>query len=71
MLKFENKSNGRYYYIYVQRDLFDDSVLCVLRGGKHSRIVRYVKHGCLSAIQNEIERLSKKRKQRGYELIEN
>jgi hypothetical protein len=70
MIKFENKENGRYYYLSIERDLFDDYILCVLRGGRHHRrIVRQFVHVDNQAIQKEIQRLSRLRLQRGYTLV--
>jgi len=72
MLKFENKNNGRYYYIYVETDLFGDNVLCVIRGGTYvSGILSRMLSGTEETIQAEIERLSRLRLQRGYILISN
>lgn len=70
MIKFENQSNGRYYYLSIEKDLFDDYVLCVLRGGRnHRRNVRQFINLDCKEIDKEIEKLSKRRLQRGYTLI--
>lgn len=70
MLKFENHSNGRYYYILVKKDILNDWVLTIIRGGSHSRVVRHFGYNCMEAINVEIERLTKRRLKRGYTLIE-
>ena len=69
MLKFEHP-NGRYYYIYVQQDFFNDIILSVMRGGRNQRITRNILFNCPVAIKKEIDRLSKKRIKRGYVLIQ-
>lgn len=70
MLKFENQSNGRYYYLYVETDLFGDTVLGVIRGGKRNNIkpLRLLS-GKEEAIQREITRITKIRLSRGYTLV--
>jgi hypothetical protein len=42
MLKFENPTNGRYYYLYIERDLLNDMVLTIIRGGSRSRVVQRI-----------------------------
>lgn len=71
MLKFENPSNGRYYYIYTERDLFNEMVLIVLRGGRNYRTIRRCWFSNGLAVRQEIERLTKRRLARGYVLINN
>ena len=70
MVKFENKSNGRYYYLVVETDLFGDNVLNITRGGAffNRRNIRSVS-GSMEEIQREITRLTKIRLQRGYTLV--
>jgi len=70
MIKFENKENGRYYYLMIERDLFDDFVLRIIRGGIYARrsICQY-KALSEDAIEKEIQRLSRIRLQRGYTLV--
>ena len=70
MIKFENQENGRYFYIQVERDLFDELCLRVVRGGRHVRgISHIVTVGSRKTIRAEIKRLSRLRLQRGYTLI--
>lgn len=69
MIKFENQQNGRYYYLSVHKDLLNDWVLSVIRGGRHSRVVRHFGYGCRMALQKELDRLSKRRIKRGYTLV--
>lgn len=69
MLKFENPNNGRYYYIFKERDLLNDLVLTVIRGGNNTHVRRSIGFDCELAIHKEICRLSKKRIKRGYILV--
>lgn len=71
MIKFENKSNGRYYYLYIQRDMLNDVVLTVVRGGRNVRVARNVSilYDNRDSLSDEIARLSKRRIKRGYHLI--
>lgn len=69
MLKFENKANGRYYYVIVKRDILNDLVLTIIRGSCKQR--REFSRGGFNAddMQQEIKRITKRRLQRGYEII--
>lgn len=69
MLKFENPSNGRFYYMFMMRDLFNDLNLCIFYGGRHSRFIRTIGYNCRNTIREEMERLSKRRLKRGYLLV--
>lgn len=69
MIKFENKDNGRFYYLSLQKDILNDLVLTIIRGGKHSRIVRNIGYSSLETITDEIHRLTKRRLKRGYTLV--
>lgn len=70
MIKFENKNNGRYYYLIIEKDLFDDFILCVLRGGRnHRRIIRQFVHPDHEEINREIQRITRIRLKRGYTLV--
>jgi len=69
MIKFENPENGRYYYLVKEKDILNELVLTVIRGGRNVRVVRRMGFGCESLIQKEIERISKKRIKRGYILV--
>ncbi len=70
MLKFENKSNGRYYYISSSKDLFGDISIKVMRGSKSKNILKTI--GCRSKKEafHEIHKIIKRRIQRGYTLLE-
>jgi len=70
MLKFYNQTNGRYYYMSIERDLFDDYVLNVVRGGISKRIhYNPFVHQDVEKVHGEIARLSRIRLQRGYTLV--
>lgn len=70
MLKFENPANGRFYYIEINKDMYD-LVLRITFGGLNS--VRHRVHMCNSreTLDKEVERLHKKRIRRGYILLSN
>jgi hypothetical protein len=71
MLKFENPINGRYYYLDVQRDLFNHRVLVVFRGGyRHTRI-EHIFFADDGTLRTELLRRTKRRIARGYVLKEN
>ncbi len=69
MIKFENEKNGRFYYIDVDRDLFDELVIVVTRGGRFSSINKLIH--CVDDVhcQAEINRLTRLRLQRGYTVV--
>jgi hypothetical protein len=69
MIKFENKTNGRFYYLSLQKDILNDLVLTIIRGGRNSQRVLNVNYNCLDAITNELQRLIKRRLKRGYTLV--
>lgn len=71
MIKFENKTNGRFYYMYSETDLFNELVFCIIRGGKDSCIKRTYGYNSEINIRREINRISKVRIKRGYSLVEN
>lgn len=70
MIKFENKTNGRFYYLVSNTDILNDLVLTVIRGGIHSRVVRHYGFNNRIAIQKEIDRITRIRIRRGYTLVE-
>ncbi len=69
MIKFENRSNGRYYYLMVQEDMLNEYVLTIIRGGYTSNVVRRMGFSSALVLQDKIDCLSKRRLQRGYSLI--
>lgn len=69
MIRFENKENGRFYYILVEKDDKNKLAVRIIRGGRCVRIVRSVFFDCELAVRNEVERLSKRRIRHGYSLV--
>ena len=70
MIKFENRTNGRFYYISVKKDLFGDLCVHITRGGRNSSIGRLIFCGNGRMVREEIRRISKLRIQRGYTLVD-
>jgi hypothetical protein len=70
MIKFENKSNGRYYYLIINKDMFNEIVLTIIRGGNFNRVIRHYGFNCKTTILKEISRISKLRMKRGYILVD-
>lgn len=70
MIKFENSTNGRFYYIDVKKDLFGDLCIHITRGGLNSSVSRLIFCDNGRMVREEIRRISKLRVQRGYTLIE-
>jgi hypothetical protein len=69
MIKYENKSNGRFYYLEIKRDLIGDLVLCITRGGNNVSVIRTLGFTSRMALDKELARICKKRERRGYELV--
>lgn len=69
MIKFENSTNGRYYYLYMHKDIFNELVITTIRGGRRNRIVQSVYFHSRKKALEEIERISKIRIKRGYRLV--
>lgn len=69
MIKFENKNNGRFYYVYVEKDLLHHFALAIHYGGVHVRRNRRIAFDDERSLRKEIERITKKRLKRGYSLV--
>ena len=69
MIKFENETNGRFYYLEINKDLLNESVLRITYGGRHISRTRTVYFGSEDSISKEIERITKKRIKRGYQIV--
>lgn len=69
MIKFENKNNGRFYYLEVKKDLFDDLVIHITRGGRNSSINHLIFCPDTHSCELQINRITKTRLRRGYTLI--
>lgn len=69
MIKFENKQNGRYFYILIEKDLLNDLVLRIVYGSRHISRSRIVFCNSRMALDKQINRLSKRRIRHGYCLV--
>lgn len=69
MVKFENKINGRFYYLFVEKDSDNCFALRIFYGGKHVRRTRTALYEDSESFRKEIERITKRRLQRGYSLV--
>lgn len=69
MLKFENKENGRFFYIQSHTDLIDQYVLTITRGGAAITVIRHLGFECNETRDREIRRITKRRLKRGYTLV--
>jgi hypothetical protein len=50
----------------VQRDMFNDSVLTVVRGGIGRRVIRHYGYECAMALERAVSRLCRTRERHGY-----
>jgi len=69
MIKFENATNGRFYYIHIEKDLLNDCILRINYGG-----VSVTRHRAIfckdhNSLNRQIGRIIKKRLSRGYSLV--
>ena len=69
MIKFENATNGRFYYLIIKTDLLNEMVLYANYGGVGISRSRTLCAGDRDTIHKEIERISKRRLKRGYSLV--
>ena len=69
MIKFENKSNERFYYLSVHCDILAHTVLTATRGGKNITVVSVIAKGNTEVINKKILQITKLRLSRGYELV--
>jgi hypothetical protein len=65
MLKFENPTNGRFYYLEVTNEL----VIRIVFGGRRVCRMRTIICDNRDKLLKEFDRLSKRRLKRGYVLI--
>ncbi len=70
VIKFENKHNGRYYYLQTEKDLFGDWIIHIIRGGISSRRRRIIFCDSLMAVREKIRHIGQIRLKRGYTLIQ-
>ena len=69
LIKFENKTNGRFYYVSVVRDLFADTVVVCRFGGRNSYRHRTYYQKNENKLKQFLSKLSLKRLSRGYEIV--
>lgn len=68
MVKLENKLNGRYYYLLIQKDMFGDTLI-IYRGGINHHRICHLAFDSLDKLHYKLERLVKLRQKRGYILV--
>ena len=72
MFRFENPTNGRWYYIIEQSDMFSEHCLVIYRGGTkfacHS-VCRRHGYESAEARENALQRLILRRTSRGYIMM--
>ena len=69
MIKFENKLNGRFYYVEIKKDLFEDVVIHIRRGGRNALVERLIFCSDARAAREELRIIHKRRIERGYTLV--
>jgi hypothetical protein len=69
MLKFENASNGRFYYMTVQKDMTGADVLVVVRGGRDMRVSRTYGFDSPQARDQKFKEIVQRRIRNGYSLV--
>lgn len=65
LIKFDNPSNGRFYYMFQHYE-GERPVLTIVRGGQKRKAVENYFYDNISLMQQEVERKKKRRIQRGY-----
>jgi hypothetical protein len=65
LLKFENPSNGRFYYL-IQHIENNKPTLTIIRGGKKRRVEESYFYNDQTEMERDMERRKKRRIQRGY-----
>ena len=69
MIKFENRTNDRFYYLSIEKDLLHNWVLRIYFGGIHVKRSRVIGFEDGHKMQKEIDRIAKKRLRRGYSIV--
>jgi hypothetical protein len=69
MMKLE-RDDGRFYYIYISKDMIDDNVLFVLRGGRNVSILHRVCTGSMATLLGVREKLYKRRLRNRYNIVQ-
>jgi hypothetical protein len=70
MIKLENPHNQRFYYMEIRKDIFDDTVISITRGGRNSSVHRLVYCRDPLSCKMELDRLLRLRQGRGYVRVE-
>lgn len=68
-IKFENKTTNRYFYIQIDKDLINDYMMVIRRGGQFKNVILKKGFSCWNALQKELDKIMKRRLQRGYSLV--
>jgi hypothetical protein len=69
MIRFENRENGRFYYMVVEQDITNKLILNIIRGGKRVRVLSSIPFDSPIVLERVIDRLSKRRIRHGYSLV--
>lgn len=69
MIKLENDTNGRYYYIKEMVDLLGDPILLIVRGGKGKCVIRTYGFTDDTERSKKIDGLIRRRIRNGYFLL--
>ena len=69
-ISFENKLNNRYYYIQIERDLLNNWLMVIHRGGDKKNVITKKGFECEILLNKEILSITKRRLQRGYSQIQ-
>lgn len=70
MIKCE-RADGRWYYIVIAKDMLDDYVVNVWRGGSGRTVLRRYGYECATAARAAVARLVRVRERHGYLILGN
>jgi hypothetical protein len=69
MIRFENRENGRFYYMVVEQDITNKLILNIIRGGKRVRVITSILFESPFLLKIELDKRSKRRIRNGYSLV--
>ena len=69
MLRFENKENGRFYYLRLEKDVTDADILVIVRGGRNVRVTRSYSFDSRQDCEKKIRQVVRRRIRHGYTLV--
>jgi hypothetical protein len=69
LMKFENPTNGRFFYMFSHFDENGNPQLTIVRGGKNSKRIENFTFNDYARLHKEFERRANKRLKRGYLLM--